>query len=294
METHVPSFDSEFGPCVLDARRILEAAPDCICIASRDDLILYANPAACSATDYESSELQTMSLPELLTVDVPRLHAVIEQERSGSPIRREWRLARKNGTGRLTDLALRTFLIVGVWRLARDVTDRKRNEMRNVTHRRALELLATDAPFAEILNAIACGIEAELNGTLCSILLLDEEGRSQRTAAAPSLSPFFSGTRDSEMFGKDFGSRWIARYARQRMIAVDIERDAAWKQLRLFTARAGVRSCWSEPVLSTKDICLGIFVIFQRVPGGRERRMWNQCATRRTRPAWPSKRAAES
>ena len=75
-------------------------------------------------------------------------------------------------------------------RLARDAADREQSERREQTRNHVLELLAHGAPLTAILEAIVRGVEQEQPDMLCSIMLLDNEGKHLFTGAAPGLARF--------------------------------------------------------------------------------------------------------
>ena len=71
-------------------------------------------------------------------------------------------------------------------RHARDISDRKLSEQREQTRNHVLELLAHGAPITAILEAIVRSVEQQQPAMICSILLLDNEGKHLLTGAAPS------------------------------------------------------------------------------------------------------------
>lgn len=105
-------------------------------------------------------------------------------------------------------------------RLARDIADRKQSEQREKTRNHVLELLAHGAPLATILEAIVRGVEQEQPDMLCSILLLDSEGKHLVTGAAPSLPDFYNvalngaGNRSGSGFFRHRRLHWPACHRR--------------------------------------------------------------------------------
>lgn len=150
--------------------------------------------------------------------------------------------------------------------IVQDITERKRVEGRDRRRARALELMATGDPLPEILTAIVLALEADEPSGLCSILLLDETGHYLLHGAAPSLPPFFSQAIHGMAIGDGRGSCGTAAYARQRVLVEDIQTHPYWIHFRELAQQAGLRACWSEPILASHGHALGTFAIYHREP----------------------------
>jgi hypothetical protein len=87
-----------------------------------------------------------------------------------------------------------------------DITDRKRADQRQQHHNRVLKLLAEKAPLASVLDAMVRDVEAIRPNMLCSVLLLDADGKHLRHGAAPSLPDFLRTRRWGALFGMGLGS----------------------------------------------------------------------------------------
>ncbi len=147
-------------------------------------------------------------------------------------------------------------------RLAHDIASRKQSEQREQTRNHVLELLAHGAPLKEILQAIVLGVEQEHPDMLCSILLLDSEGKHLVTGAAPSLPDFYNAAIDGIEIGLGVGSCGTAAFTGQRVIVEDIQTHPYWVSYRKLTDRAKLGACWSEPIRSSAGKVLGTFAIY--------------------------------
>lgn len=147
-----------------------------------------------------------------------------------------------------------------------DITDRWRAEQREHARNATLELIARGAPLEKILNAIVLGVEAEDDRMICSILLLDQDGKHLRNGAAPNLPKFYNQAIDGVEIGENVGSCGTAAYTMQRVIVTDIQQHSYWRNYKDLAAQAGLASCWSEPILSSKGRLLGTFAIYHRQP----------------------------
>jgi diguanylate cyclase (GGDEF)-like protein/PAS domain S-box-containing protein len=147
-------------------------------------------------------------------------------------------------------------------RIARDIANRKQSEQREHTRNHVLELLAHAAPLATILEAIVRGVEQEQPAMLCSILLLDNEGKHLLTGAAPGLPDFYNAAIDGIEIGIGAGSCGTAAFTGQRVIVEDVQTHPYWVNYKGLTHRAGLGACWSEPIRSASGKVLGTFGIY--------------------------------
>ncbi len=166
-------------------------------------------------------------------------------------------------------------------RLARDISSRELSELREQTRNHVLELLAHDAPLASILEAIVHGVEQEHPAMLCSILLLDDDGRHLLTGAAPSLPDFYNAAMDGSEIGIGAGTCGTAAFTGQRVIVEDVQSHPYWANYKELNARARLGACWAEPIRSANGKVLGAFGIYHRqthLPTAAEIRLIEQTA----------------
>jgi signal transduction histidine kinase/ActR/RegA family two-component response regulator len=137
---------------------------------------------------------------------------------------------------------------------------------REAARAQTLLLMARNAPLPEVLGAIVRGVEAQHPGTMCSILLLQPDGRYFRCGAAPHLPDFYNRAIEQLEIGPRAGSCGTAAFTGQRVIVPDIQHDPLWEPYRELAARAGLASCWSEPIRSAGGQVLGTFAIYHHEP----------------------------
>lgn len=125
-----------------------------------------------------------------------------------------------------------------------------------------LELMAGDKTLPIILKAIVQGVE-KLNPTMiCSILLLDSEGKHLEKGVAPSLPDFYNKALDGVEIGIGVGSCGTAAFTGERVIVSDITTHPYWAPYKELAAKAELKACWSEPILSSSHQVLGTFAIY--------------------------------
>jgi diguanylate cyclase (GGDEF)-like protein/PAS domain S-box-containing protein len=147
-----------------------------------------------------------------------------------------------------------------------DITDRWHAERRNQARNTILELIAKGAPLKETLNSLVQSVEEENDGMLCSILLLDKDGRHLYTYAAPSLPDFYNQAVDGIEIGAHVGSCGASAYTGQRVVISDIQNHPNWAGHCDLASQAGLASSWSEPIFSSQGRLLGTFAIYHRHP----------------------------
>ncbi|NOQ76311.1 MAG: EAL domain-containing protein, partial [Methylococcaceae bacterium] len=129
-----------------------------------------------------------------------------------------------------------------------------------------LEQLARETPLHTILESLVHIIEKEIPEAVCSILLLDAEGKHLLSGAAPSLPDFYNAAVNGLEIGESIGSCGRAAFTKKRVIVEDIQTSSYWTPYRELAAKAGLASCWSEPIIDHKDNVLGTFAIYHQTP----------------------------
>ena len=143
-----------------------------------------------------------------------------------------------------------------------DITDRKRAEKYNQCRNIILELLASDEPLARVFEAIVLGVEQLNPEMMCSILLLDNEGKHLLNGAAPSLPDFYNNAVNGIEIGVGMGSCGTAAFINERVIVADIKTHPYWAPYKDLATRAGLGACWSQPIRSSTAQVLGTFAIY--------------------------------
>ena len=118
------------------------------------------------------------------------------------------------------------------------------------------------APLGEVLDRIVLAIEEQLPDVRASILLLDRDGRRVLHGAAPTPRRRVRGVHQRR---RDRARRRLLRQcdvpARAGGGRRHRDRPALGALPRL-ALRAGLRACWSTPILGREAPCLGSFAIY--------------------------------
>ena len=144
------------------------------------------------------------------------------------------------------------------------------------------QMIAANAPLADILSTLVQMIEAQWPDMICSVLLLSPDGNHILHGAAPSLPEHYVKAVDGAPIGPKQGSCGTAMYRGERVVVTDIRTDPLWDDFRELTAGTVLRACWSTPILSRRGKVLGSFAMYYtepQAPSGEEARL-TEIATR--------------
>ncbi len=97
---------------------------------------------------------------------------------------------------------------------------------------------------------------------LCSILLLDDDGKHLVYGAAPSLPDFYNKAIDGVEIGIGVGSCGTAAFTGKLVVVEDIATHHFWTPYKELAANAGLGACWSQPIASSSGKVLGTFAIY--------------------------------
>ncbi len=129
-----------------------------------------------------------------------------------------------------------------------------------------LAQVATGRPISEVLEQLVHFIETHAPGMLASVLLVDPNEQRLRIVAAPSLPSAYNRAVDGLAIGPSAGSCGTAAHRGVAVVAEDIAADPLWDEFRAHALRAGLRSCWSAPILGTDGVVRGTFALYARHP----------------------------
>lgn len=147
-----------------------------------------------------------------------------------------------------------------------DITQHWKSELRNHIHDSMLEMVAKNTSLSDILNTIVKNMEYEDPGSFCSVLLLDKDEKHLILGAAPNLPDFYNKAVNGVKIAEGVGSCGSAAYLKTRVIADDISTHKYWQPYKSLALRAGLASCWSEPIMSSTGKLLGTFAIYHSKP----------------------------
>ena len=149
--------------------------------------------------------------------------------------------------------------------LRADIADRRRAESLAAGQSRLLERIAAGDEVNQVLEAIIRFAEEHGTGFAASLMLLDQGGEVLRPSAAPSLPADYLAEIQEVPVGPASGSCGTAAHRRESVVTRDIATDPKWDgPPREAALRAGLRACWSTPIIGTAGALLGTFANYYR------------------------------
>jgi len=256
-------------------RALLDQSNDAIEVIEPGTMrLLDVNERAYKELGYSREELLSMTIFDINPTVTPELVTSRMQELKKSKfLMLEGLHRRKDGTTFPVEVSVRCVQLDREYIVAvsRDITQRKRAEALVALQKRVLEMIASGHPLEESLTTLVRLIEEQCDGMLCSVLLLDEDRMHVRHGAAPSLPGAYIEAVDGATIGPQAGSCGTAMYRKEAVVVTDIERDPLWEgypDLVNLMKAAGLRACWSTPILSGEKEVLGSFAMYHREPQG--------------------------
>ena len=247
----------------------IDAANDAIFQVDDLGFLIQFNQALCTMTGYSREELTAIRLqdiepPEFAANVIPNIQMLKERGQATF----ESAYLTKNGTIIPTEIHARVMESDGrtvILSIVRDISQRKRSEIRDETRLKILEGMATGSSLPDLLEQVVRFVEQENPGSLCSVLLADESGTHLVHGAAPSLPDFYNKAVNGLKIAQGMGSCGTAAFTKQRVIVEEIEGHPFWKGFKP-AREAGLHACWSEPILSPNDEVLGTFAMYYHEP----------------------------
>ena len=260
---------------------LVEASADALLVMDERGVIIFANKQAGRLFGYKPEDLLQQPMSLLMPADLrerqfhqkARFPADRQKRVTGGDL--DLRGRRRDGSEFVMDVGLSpleaqrgSLVIVSV----RDLSEQRRAERRERDRLHVLELLNSGGSLQEILEFTVRAVEAEMAGSICSILLVDETGKHLVHGAAPNLPDFFNDSVHGLQIGDGVGSCGTAAHHRKLVVVEDIRTDPSCASFRALAEKAKVRACWSQPVFSADKKVLGTFAIYHREPRAPEPR----------------------
>ena len=263
-------------------RSILSNMGDAVIVADKASNFLVFNPAAERMFGKGASEMPASEWPELYGLYLP--DKVTPFPHDQLPLTRSIRGEEVNNIEmfvrheraphglwtRITGRPLRGSkgeLLGGVI-VCRDITQIKEEEFFRAGQSRLLEMIAADAPLADVLNNLVLLMEEQAEGLRCSVLLLSRDGKHLRHGAAPNLPEAYVKAVDGAPIGPRHGSCGTAMFRREPVVVTDVMTNPLWADYRELARISGLSACWSTPILSSRGEVLGSFAMYRQEKRG--------------------------
>jgi PAS domain S-box-containing protein len=250
---------------------LFELAPHAVVLVDADVRVMRVNREFTRMFGYTADEAVGRPLFDLVAPE----ERIAEYEHnarmlsSGQKVESETIRKRKDGVRLAVSMTASPVLTAGPiegYIIYRDITERKRAEALLAGEKQLLEMIAKGEPLNQVLEALCRLVEQESSGSICSILLLDEDGTRLRAGVAPGLPASYTSIIDGWPIATQEGPCAIAACRRETVIMTDLRTDPVSDFYRELAATHGLRACWSVPVLSQDRRVLGTFAVYYREP----------------------------
>jgi PAS domain S-box-containing protein len=248
-------------------QRIMQFTMDVLCSFDREGRFREVSPSCYKLFGYRQEELIGRPFLDLVLEEDREQTSKEAREVMAGGVAHGFRNRNRHRDGRILHIlwsADWSETEETLFAVAHDITPLVHNEAFAEAQREILGMISTDRPQTEILEAICHMAEAQESGALCSVLLLDREGKHLRTGAAPSLPEAYNQAIDGAAIGPDAGSCGTAVFRRQLVVVADIEADPLWDAHRHLAQPFGLRSCWAFPIISHHGQVLGTLAMYHR------------------------------
>ncbi|UEX79391.1 sensor domain-containing protein [Spiribacter halobius] len=146
------------------------------------------------------------------------------------------------------------------------VLDPSPGEGLDTAERMTLEAMAAGRPMGDVISGVIQRLEMLMPGCACSVLSLEDDSQTVRHVAGDSLPADYREAFNGMRIGPRVGSCGTAMWHQEMVITEDIENDARWAPFRPLTRSAGLRSCWSMPILASSGQVLGSLAVYWPMP----------------------------
>ncbi|WP_157097625.1 sensor domain-containing diguanylate cyclase [Photobacterium sp. J15] len=129
-----------------------------------------------------------------------------------------------------------------------------------------LRMLALGQSKQEMLEQLIGVTEKIYSDRMTSVLLLDDNSNTLHCECAPNLPESYKKAIDGIPIGPDVGACGAAAYFRRKVITENISEHQNWIEFKQITQKVNLASCWSVPIISSKDKVLGTFATYSSYP----------------------------
>ncbi len=251
---------------------LFELAPHAVVLVDAEVRVIRVNKEFTRMFGYTPEEAVNRPLIDLVAPEerLPEYQNNARLLSSGQKVESETIRRRKDGVRIAVSMTASPVLTAGPiegYIIYRDISERKRDEALFAGEKRLLEMIAKGDPLPRLLEALCRLVEETAAGSLCSILLVDPNGRQLRAGGAPSLPLEYTQALDGRAIALGIGPCGNALLSKEPVIASDFRSDERWsEEYRALALAHGLRACWSTPILSLEGNALGTFALYYREP----------------------------
>src|SRR5271169_2258842 len=182
-------------------------------------------------------------------------------ERQGAPFRAPRLIQYRQQSANIVQQANRKGLTIA--------QDRRRRQSLHAAEMRTLEMIISGASLTDILNQLCATIDCQVAPSKTVILLLDPDGKRLWPRAGPEISPDWIRAISPLPVAPEIGLCGTAASLNTCVIVEDVATEPHWRyeEHRKLALKCGIRSAWSQPILTKHNEVLGTFAVYSGKPG---------------------------
>jgi diguanylate cyclase (GGDEF)-like protein/PAS domain S-box-containing protein len=267
---------------------LLRDASDTVAVLDADGAVAYCSPALKRMLGYDSDPVlkgTRLVHPDDMPLMVGAVTVAMARPGVTGPV--EFRMAHGDGTWRTFEAVFSNNLdnpsVAGLIVYLRDVTGRHRHASLLAAESRVLELVARDAPLADVLHAVVELVEGHAPRARAVVRVYDARRKVLQLAAAPNLPSTFAGQIMDWPLGG--GRPMPFMPSGSRPLVIEDVADARELDIGYRAAAVAHRlhSVWSLPVLSTATRRLlgsvGVYLAERRLPDAEDEHLLHVAAS---------------
>lgn len=231
---------------------------------------LNANYSALKNLDYSLQELKSMTPVDIkpnITLSQFKKQIAVLLKRKVEKLEFETTQIRKNGSIYPVEVHLQmsnfedkeVFVAVIL-----DITERKKQEGFKLKQNHILESIVLDVPLETILKDVVCLIEEQSKDVFISLLILNPDKQNLRTLIAPNLPDSYVKSIKAMLNSDYVDAGEVVNFLKEEIVVSDIETHDFWKNYKHIVLPLGLKSCWTIPIVSSKNTILGVFAIYRK------------------------------
>ena len=141
--------------------------------------------------------------------------------------------------------------------------NRERRLSLHAAEMRTLEMIIDGASLTDVLNQLCVAIDCEVSPSKTVILLLDPDGKRLWPRAGPEISPDWIRAISPLPVAPEIGLCGTAASLKTCVIVEDVATEPHWRyeEHRKLALKCGIRSAWSQPILTKDKEVLGTFAV---------------------------------
>ncbi|MGM0575056.1 MAG: PAS domain S-box protein [Myxococcota bacterium] len=236
---------------------------DMLCVVSVDGVFRRVNPASEATLGRDPREVEGRSYRSLVhPEDLERTDGVVAGLREGRPVRGfENRYRARDGSWRWLSWTVTVPVDGLMYAVARDVTERKREEALAAGQQDVLEMIATGAGVDAVLGAVARLCREESPEMSCGLQAWDPGAGTLRHRAASGL-PFELVAALDVTPGRGGGPAERVIRDGSACVATEPARDPRWARHRDEALHHGIHAAWHLPLHDPDGEPLGVLGLY--------------------------------